>query len=440
MATTRPERPRIRPVEVIPFEEAGKRSFLLQDPAGYVESPLQLSPAALLLVGLCDGSRTPDEVRADFASRAGHALSAEELAGFLETMDRALLLDSPSFQAHRAQHEQEFAALEWRPASHAGTAYEGDPARLGSALDRWLAGGVAGGRAGDRLRALLAPHIDFHRGGAGYGKAYAALIDRETPEVVVLLGTGHAAEEGRFILCDKGFRTARGDLPVDRDFLGRLERRLARSHRRGLFAHRREHSIEFQAVWLAHLFSSEPRPAIVPILGTTFDDLFEEGAGPTRHPETGDFLGALRETWREERRRVLVVVGADLAHVGPRFGDAQPNTPEFLAEVRARDAAALDGAKSGSADRFLAAVAEHRNRHRICSVAGIFAALHTVRADGGDLLAYEQAVDPSGQLAVTFAGMALYGGVDGPGLARTRPLKRALRQGTTPPRRNGPRP
>jgi AmmeMemoRadiSam system protein B len=434
MSSSRPDRPRIRSVEVFPFEEGGKRTFLLQDPAGYVEAPLQMSVAALLLVGLCDGTRTREEVRSDFAARSGHAISKDELADFLATMDRALLLDSPAFAAHRTRLEREFAASVWRAPAHAGAAYESEPARLGAALDAWLAAGVAGGRADGKLRALVAPHIDFHRGGAGYGKAYAALLERERPDVVVVLGTGHAAEEGRFILCDKGFQTPLGDLSVDHEFLGRLERRLPRSYRRGALAHRREHSIEFQAVWLAHLFSESNgalRPALVPILCTTFDDLLEQPDGPRALAETADFLAALRETWLEEERRILVIAGADLAHVGPRFGDGAKTSVEFLQKVRARDCAALDGACRGSPERFLAPIAEDRNRHRVCSVAGIFTALHTVDADDGDLLVYDQAVDPSGQLAVTFAGVALYGGADGPGLARTKPLKRTLRQGRT---------
>jgi AmmeMemoRadiSam system protein B len=422
------DHPRIRPVEVFPFEEKGTRTFLVQDPAGYLEAPLQLSPAALLIVSLCDGTRTRESVRAEFESRSGHSLTAAELGEFLATMDRVHLLDSPAFAVHRSQLEREFAAREWRTATHAGAAYDGDPGVLAATLDRWLATGVAGGRARGRLRALVAPHIDFHRGGPGYGKAYAALLEREAPDVVVVLGTGHAADGGRFILCDKGFETACGRLPVDREFLGRLERRLGRDYRRGLLAHRNEHSIEFQAVWLAHLFQAT-RPAIVPILCTTFDDLMGDSAGPMQLAETADFLGALRETWLEEKRRVLVIAGADLSHVGPRFGDGQRTDSTFLEQVRARDLAALEGAKSGSAERFFAAVAEYKNCHRICSVAGIFTALYTVRADGGDVLVYDQAVDPSGQLAVTFAGIALYGDADGPGIARTGSARRTLRQG-----------
>jgi AmmeMemoRadiSam system protein B len=424
-----PVRPRVRTVEVIPYDERGHRSFLLHDPAGFLEAPLQISPAALVLLSYCDGTRTVDEVRADYESRTHQKLGAEELAGFLATMDQALLLDSPRFHAHRRALEHEFEQRTVRAAAHAGAAYAKEPDQLRSDLDGWLAGGVPGGRAQGRLRALIAPHIDFHRGGAGYGKAYAALKKRERPDVVVVLGTGHAAEEGRFIVCDKDFETPLGALPADRDFLGRLERRLPCSYRRGQLAHRGEHSIEFQALWLAHLFPGEPRPAIVPILCTSFDDVMAKPGSPPELPEVGAFLAALRATWQEETRSVLVVAGSDLAHVGPRFGDPDRLSPAFLEAVRGRDLAAVDGARSGAPEKFFGEVATHRNRDRICSVAGIYAALHTVAASDGDLLVYDQAADPHGNLAVTFAGVALYGPETGPGLRRVDGGKRVLKQG-----------
>ncbi len=423
-----PSRPLLRPVEIVPLTENGRRSFLLSDPAGHLEAPLQLSGAALLLLSLCDGSRAPEAIGADYRARSGQPLSAEELAEFLATMDEMHLLESPRFAAHRAQLEQQFIASRWRAAHHAGGAYEADAMKLATTLDGWLERGSAGGRRGDRLRALIAPHIDFHRGGEGYGLAYAALRGREAPEVVVLIGTGHAAEEGRFIVCDKGFETPLGRLAADDSFLARLEHRLPRSYRRGQLAHQNEHSLELQAVWLAHLYG-EHVPTIVPILGTSFDDLMERGNGPLHDGETRDFLGALRETWQEERRRVVVVVGADFSHVGPRFGDERPADGALLAEVRARDEAALVAIGSGSAERFFEAVAAHRNVHRICSVAAIYAALFTVEAESGDRLVYHQAVAPDAQLAVTFAGVALYGAAEGAsgasaGLAR-EPRRRA---------------
>jgi AmmeMemoRadiSam system protein B len=405
--------PRLRPVEIVPLSTArgAVRRWLLSDPAGHLEAPLELSAAALLLLALCDGTRTREAIRSEHARRSGQELSVAELDAFLSQMDRLLLLESPRFREHLAKEARDWAAREWREAAHAGGAYPAEPAALRAALDGWLGAAPLRAPPRRRLRALVAPHLDFHRGGAGYGRAYAALRAFEPPDVVVLLGTGHAAEGGRFIATAKGFETPLGRLPLDRPFLARLESALGTTLFRGEAAHRREHSLEFQAVWLAHLF---PRsiPAIVPIVATTFDDLFEPGAGPLEEPSAGEFLRALRSALRADPRRVLLLAGADLAHVGPRFGDPTKATAPFLAEVRARDAAALEALVTGDSAGFLGAVASHRNRDRICSVASLYATLFAAEASAGELLVYDQAVDPEGELAVTYAGAALYGDLD----------------------------
>jgi hypothetical protein len=236
------DRPRVRTVEVIPYDERGHRSFLLHDPAGFLEAPLQISPAALVLFSYVDGTRTREQVRADFEARTHQKLGAEELEEFLRTMDKALLLDSPRFAEHRRGLELEFEQRTVRPAMHAGAAYSKEPEKLRADLESWLSSGVAGGRPQGRLRALVAPHIDFHRGGTGYGKAYAALRGRERPDVVVVLGTGHAADEGRFIVCEKSFETPLGKLPPT-STSSAPEKRATLGRRRGLLAHRGEHSI-----------------------------------------------------------------------------------------------------------------------------------------------------------------------------------------------------
>ena len=419
-----PTHPRLRAIDLAPLPggaESRGRSWLLTDPAGFLEAPLELSGAALLLLALCDGTRDHATICDDYAARSRQSLSAAELAEFLASMDQQLLLDSPRFAAHRDRLRSDWLAQEWRPAAHAGGAYEGDANALAGLLDGWLAAAAPAPPPAGRLRALVAPHIDFHRGGSGYGRSYARLLEFELPEVVVLLGTGHGADEGRFIVTEKGFETPLGRLAVDRPLLGRLEQSLPRDHRRGELAHRQEHSLEFQAVWLAHLArrTGAPPPSIVPILCTSFDDLLEPGAGPLQEPEARDFLCALRGALAAEPRRVLVVVGADLAHVGPRFGDPRPLDAAQLDEVRGRDEVTLAAFASASPQRFLESVARHRNRDRICSVAGLYAALFAVEARAGERLVYDQASEPGGALAVTFGGAALYGDDGGPGLRRT---------------------
>jgi len=110
--------------------------------------------------------------------------------------------------------------------------------------------------------------------------------------VVVILGTAHSGAGSRFVLCDKGYRTPRGDLPVDREFLARLEKAQGRDLRSEMLVHRSEHSIEFQALFLAHLYAGQPLPGIVPILCTTVEDCLASGRAPEELPEIATKLKA----------------------------------------------------------------------------------------------------------------------------------------------------
>src|SRR5205823_9507247 len=89
-------------------------------------------------------------------------------------------------------------------------------------------------------------------------------------------------------------------------------------------AHPNEHAIEFQAVFLRYLFAGRRDVAIVPVLTSFVHEALVRGRRPENDRRVARFLDARGETLAASRRRVAVVAGADLAHGGPRVGDAQP--------------------------------------------------------------------------------------------------------------------
>src|SRR5207247_2694204 len=80
------------------------------------------------------------------------------------------------------------------------------------------------------------------------------------------------------------------------------------------------------------------------------------------------FLDALGETVVASGRRVAFVAGADLAHVGPRFGDAEPVSPEEAARLAGADRAMLETVTAGDADAFFADVARDGDARRVCGL------------------------------------------------------------------------
>jgi hypothetical protein len=171
-------------------------------------------------------------------------------------------------------------------------------------------------------------------------------------------------------------------------------------------AHRGEHSIEFQAVFLRHRTPPGHPVRIVPVLCGSLHRFVEERRSPAEEQEIETFVAALRGTMARLGGRTLVIASADLAHVGPQFGDTHQITPGQLREVADADREMLGSVEAGDAEAFFRAVARDDDRRRICGLPPIYSLLRLIPGARGRLLRYSQWPDPQG--TVTFAAVALY--------------------------------
>ncbi|MCI0342285.1 MAG: AmmeMemoRadiSam system protein B [Planctomycetales bacterium] len=414
---TEPLRPRARPLEAIPVVADGRRLFLLRDPTGVSDKEVLLPPAALLVLSLCDGKHDVAGIQAEVTKRAGEAVPEEKIRSVLEQMDAAFLLDSEGFRAHREKVVAEFRARPTRPAGHAGLSYPADPGELAPWLRGFFSapGGPGGpprpaasGAGNGSLRGVLAPHLDFRRGALGYAHAYRALAEAPPPELVVLLGVAHASPESPFVATRKDFETPFGTVPTDREALARVEARAGYDMTADEWTHKGEHSAEFQAVWLRHLFPPEaaPKLRILPLLVSSFHRFVEGGRSPLEDPRIAGTIEGLREVLREAGAAARVVGGVDLSHVGPRYGDGQPVTPGKRVAVESYDQAVLRPALAGDAERWFSAVAAEADRTRICGLSAIWSFLSLLPAAPGRMLKYGQADDPPTGSIVSYAAVA----------------------------------
>ena len=92
-------------------------------------------------------------------------------------------------------------------------------------------------------------------------------------------------------------------------------------------------------------------------------------------PEVGRFLDSARKAISACPGPVLVLAGADLSHVGFKFGDTDPARGAFLDRVAQEDMAALEAAATGDGEAFFSEVARINNRNHICSVTSIYVLL-----------------------------------------------------------------
>ncbi len=259
-----------------------------------------------------------------------------------------------------------------------------------------------------RLRALLAPHIDYARGGVSYAWAYKELAERTDASLFVVVATSHYSPE-RFTLTRQDFKTPLGVVPTDQGFIDRL----VGHYGDGLFddplAHVPEHSVELEVVFLQYLFERRRPIRIVPLLVGAFADCVESGADPAEQPDIARMVEALRRAEAETPEPVCYVISGDLAHVGPKFGDRGALKPPFLAESKAQDEAIVRAAERADPAAYFRVIADEGDRRRICGLPPTWTVLQAVRPSQGKLLHYDQYVHPRGYESVSFASMAFYG-------------------------------
>ncbi len=403
------DRPRLRAVEAFPVEAGGKQGIALRDPAGFTESVLVLPLPLLDIVSLFDGEHTLLDIQEIFMRRHGELLFKERLDEILRSLDEHGFLDSPAFARRRQAIETAFTGSQTRPAAHAGSAYAGEPAALRQQIDGFFAHPEGPGMARDaggsaRVQGIIAPHIDLHRGGPVYAWAYRELAERSDADLFVILGTCHVGLEDPFALTLKNHETPLGAAPVDREFSEALRRRYGDDLLRSELSHRAEHSIEFQAVFLRYLFAGRREFTIVPLLCGFLHDSLATGKDPEADPRVPRFLDALGNTIASSPRKVCLIAGADLSHLGPRFGDPEPVSAAGLAHVEREDRAMLEAVSAGNPAALFDSVAKDRDRRRICGLSPIYALLRCLPASRGRLLRYGQWPDPEG--VVTFASVA----------------------------------
>ncbi|HEV8310181.1 MAG TPA: AmmeMemoRadiSam system protein B [Methylomirabilota bacterium] len=407
-AASLPETPRLRPVEAFPAVVDGQETICLRDPSGLTEAVLSVARPVVQILALLDGSRSLLDVQADIMRRHGELVPRAELEALVETLDRHLFLDSGRADAERIRLADGFRQHPVRRATHAGRAYAGESAALAAQLDSFFVHPEGPGPVGPRrrpvLRGLIAPHIDFHRGGPAYAWAYKAVAEASDADCFIIFGTAHAGLDGHpFAVTSKAYDTPLGPAAVDDEVLAALVRRAPGDLFAAELAHRVEHSIEFQAVCLRHLVRDR-EIRIVPILASFVHECLAEGRDPATAPAIAGVLDAVRDVLDTVPRRYCLVAGADLAHVGPRFGDPAPVSRAQLARIEAEDRGLLSLVASGDPGGFMSAVRVGGDQRRICGLSPIYAVLQTLPAGRGRLLRYAQWPDPYG--TVTFASLA----------------------------------
>jgi AmmeMemoRadiSam system protein B len=419
-------RPRLRPGLAAARDERDPFAVILFDQLRISRQMLRLTAREFTWLQWLDGANTLRDVQLiAMRNGGGELLPLEPLSALVERLDAALFLDGPRFAERLTGPIREPACIGCYPA---------DPDELRVSLDGYFAAGpgkpqdvvgwVEGSLATRRPTipngggpsspsaprphqpALLAPHIDYARGGVSYAWGYKELAERCTAGLFVIVGTSHYSP-ARFTLTRQDFKTPLGVVPTDQAYVDRL----VAHYGDGLFddpiAHVPEHSIELEVVFLQHLFGRRPI-RIVPLLVGSFGDCVDGGTDPADVPDIARMVEALRRAEAECSEPMCYIISGDLAHVGPKFGDRGAVKPAFLKESRSQDEAILKQAEVADPDGYYRVIAAEGDRRRICGLPPTWTVLSAIRPKSGRVLYYDQYVHPRGSESVSFASAAFY--------------------------------
>lgn len=402
-------RPKLRwPLDIRMHNLDGQDALVIQCPIGISASPLALMPQFAPVIVELDGVQTSDEIVSKFSAQG---LTPEILRELITRLDDHLFMANGRYFAAEKLAKDAFNTAPVRAPALAGGAYPASKEELSGMVQGYLQD-FEPSQAPRDIACLIAPHIDYRRGGACYGAIYPRLTESRA-DTYILIGTAHQYSKRIFHLCAKDFQSPLGTHACDQAFTIELANRFGveRSFV-DQYLHRREHSLELQLPFLSVV---HPAAQVVPILVGSYHQMLEAMRYPNEWEEYETFAGALTEIIKERAKRgekVSFLAGVDMAHIGRSFGDEGALSPEKMREIAYRDQKYLRAIEECNHKALFDHIAEDQDARRVCGFPTMYLLLDVLNRLGGtpevDVVAYDQAVDYPSDCAVTFAGVAMY--------------------------------
>jgi AmmeMemoRadiSam system protein B len=422
--------PRLRTsLDFMPSPVPDKPGLVIRDPFQYSDATLIIPPGLVACLEFFDGEHSSLDLR-EYLVRATGTLEVGEIEQHLiDTLSAAGFLEDEAFLQRKEEVERAFAEAAVREPSHAGSGYPEEKSELIRTFDEYLGTTQAEPPApqqrstsqdvwGRRFRlpvheptqkllAIAAPHVSPFGGVDAYRAAYSSLSPSDADRTFVILGTSHYGEPDRLGLTRKPFATPFGETVPDLGLIDEILNKSGDGAAMEDYCHAIEHSIEFQVVFLQHLFG--PKIRIVPILCGSYANSIYRGGAPESNDRVNRMLGTLGEIAAREGDRLLWVLGIDMAHMGRRYGDPFAAVAEQgeMEEVARRDRARMERMELGDARGFWDLVQENHDDLKWCGSAPIYTFLKANPHARGRLLRYQQwNIDE--QSVVSFAGVSFH--------------------------------
>ena len=387
-------RPRLRPVQVLPTQQNGQTILALRDPLQLAGQTMAIPPQALGMLQHFRGEKTISEI--------GDALKApvEKVLELAVALDRLGLLEGPTAEAlEDAKLKQLREAGHFPPRSTQGL---GNSEIAKAAIRGWFAETEDPELTGVPV-AVLAPSLSYSQAWEVFAGAWHPVRSGSAPDRVVVLGPAHASIGRGVSGTQLGIATTLGVCTVDQELLQLLQEKLGDSYYHDELDHFAEHGLESQLPWIQEQHGNIPVTAAI-LPDRLLDQDPEDGVGPQ------EFVTAMGEALAQLGGQTLLVVSTDLAHAGPQFGEPRAVDENRRVDVEQRDRELLGRFLDGEAGAFVEAVKWDKNALRWTGVHAMSAALQLTKMmhpqAEWELVDYKQADTATGEQAsiISIAG------------------------------------
>lgn len=401
--------PILRNLQFSPIKQGEDQLMVLWDPSGLSKEKLVLPLNYFFIVQHFDGEHSLLEIGAIYLKQFGEFLVPSKIEQLVEDLDQKLFLEGARADSARLRVRTEYREAPLRKAAFAGRSYEADEAKLKKQIDGFFTSEEGpdfkpSDNHGKSIKGLVAPTYDLKQAGPVYAWAYKELQEAQQPDVYVVIGTANAGLDNLFAVTDKDFETPLGCVRTDQPIVSQLRERIPSVFEEDV-CHQAEHGIEFQLLFLQQIVGAKKPFTIVPIL-TSFSAVSLRDA--TVRQAVEQFLTGLRTVLNEAGRSYCVIAGAELAHLGMRYGDKAPPTDFSFHRAMQQDLEMLKPVEELKPEEFAAYIQKESDQRRISGFSPIYSLLRLIQAETGQVLRYDRGITDQFNSTVTYASMAFF--------------------------------
>lgn len=442
--------PRLRKVQPVPLQQEGKQLLGLRDATQISQRTVVTTPLAQFALAHMNGENDLDAIVTRAREQATAAKVPEQAVGSIERapieqlvaqLDAAGMLEGPTFEAMNTDLREQFDKSDILPPSATADFADalakqelGDDAsqeqmdeigetKLRELLDKFMEKALenADNPSFDALpKAIVAPYIDYGRGWMNYGAVYGRLRVVDRPDRVIVLGVNHFGQATGVTGCDKGYETPLGVSQLDSEFLELVKQELgeedAQKFMRERFDHEREGSIELQLPWIQHTMRDPNSGESPKVLGVLIHDVLKNHTNGYDNTGLGlePFVKAIHRAIEKAPGKTLIVIAANLSHVGPAFGDKVKLVGEEKEATEARnrvlnhDKTMLDMVAKNKPNDLITSMMWQKNPTRWGSIGTMVAGLRLAESDDIKVLNYAGIGDQQGMAFVTTCAIAMF--------------------------------